>query len=166
MNGYGRHIETLPIESGVTAVYTVMIGQTFAVLGMALAKVSLSLFLLRIVVVTWHKFVLWFAIVSIMAISITVDFVFWLQCSPTKSIYDPRVDGECNVGVKDVSLLLGSMGYNSLLDDLWACSFFANLKTQKKAGAFLRTFSLRYSHGFSSGICRWNAKRRWPLQEA
>lgn len=109
VNGFGRHITELPVESSVKAVYYEMIGQTFAVLGMAFAKVSLSLFLLRIVVVPWHKAVLWFAIVSIMIISISVDVVFWVQCLPSESIYDKRVEGKCTVSVQEVSLTLGCM---------------------------------------------------------
>lgn len=48
--GFGQDINTLSIEDAVNAVKIEMIGQTFGVPGMAVAKWSLGLFLLRIVV--------------------------------------------------------------------------------------------------------------------
>lgn len=141
MNGFGRHIGELPVENSVKAVYYEMIGQTFAVLGMAFAKVSLSLFLLRIVVVTWHKAVLWFAIVSIMIVSISVDVVFWVQCLPSESIYDKRVKGKCTVSVEEVSLTLGCM---------WTCSPYLFLGREKCLNTD-RSTSLVCLWGFSAG---------------
>ncbi|KAJ6009531.1 hypothetical protein N7522_004547 [Penicillium canescens] len=42
--GFGQPISTLPIDSAVQAVYNEMIGQTFAVIGMAIAKLSWAFF--------------------------------------------------------------------------------------------------------------------------
>ncbi|GMF74839.1 unnamed protein product [Aspergillus oryzae] len=47
------------MDEAVQAVYMEMVGQTFAVLGMAIAKLSLGIFLLRIVVCPWSFQTTW-----------------------------------------------------------------------------------------------------------
>ncbi|KAK3357828.1 hypothetical protein B0T25DRAFT_630790 [Lasiosphaeria hispida] len=105
--GFGQPIAALDLDSAVRAVEWEMIGQTFAVVGMATAKVSLGLFLLRIVVKPWHRVVLWIASVLILAVSLVVGVLFWTQCLPPRSLYDPRVKGTCGFGIAPFSLLLG-----------------------------------------------------------
>ncbi|KAK4214255.1 hypothetical protein QBC37DRAFT_440268 [Rhypophila decipiens] len=106
--GFGQPITDLPLEDAVLAVKWEMVGQTFAVIGMATAKVSLGLFLLRIVFETWHKVVLVLASLSLLAVSILTAIVFWIQCIPPQSIFDPRVEGTCIIKVAPFSILLGS----------------------------------------------------------
>lgn len=55
------------------------IGQTFTVLGTAIAKWSLGLFLLRLVIERWQIIVIWTAMGCLMAASISVLFAFWMQ---------------------------------------------------------------------------------------
>ncbi|KAM7219069.1 hypothetical protein V8F06_005507 [Rhypophila decipiens] len=106
--GFGQPITDLPLEDAVLAVKWEMVGQTFAVIGMATAKVSLGLFLLRIVFETWHKVVLVLASLSLLAVSILTAVIFWIQCIPPQSIFDPRVEGTCIIMVTPFSILLGS----------------------------------------------------------
>lgn len=89
--------------------YKEMIGQTFAVLGLAIANISLGIFLLRIVVKAWHRISIWIAMVSVSLVSIMMVIVLWIQRTPTRSIYDPSVPGRTLVPVKHFSLLLGCM---------------------------------------------------------
>lgn len=76
--------------------------------GMATAKVSLGLFLLRIVVVTWHKVVIWVTIMSLLAVSVMTAIIFWIQCLPIDHLFDPRVGGRCIIQIQPFSILLGS----------------------------------------------------------
>lgn len=46
------------------------IGQSFAIVGMAIAKASLGSFLLRLVVMPWHKIAIWCAMVLVTLASI------------------------------------------------------------------------------------------------
>lgn len=108
LSGFGRHMYELTVDDAVHAVYTEMVGQTFAVVGMTVAKISLGLFLLRIVVSFWQKVVLWINIVAIFISSLVCAFVFWLQCIPSQAIYDPRVKGTCHVSVEGSAITLGS----------------------------------------------------------
>lgn len=81
--GFGRHMSEMTIDEAVHAVYTEMIGQTFVVVGMTVAKISLGLFLLRIVVSFWQEVVLWINIVAISISSLICAFTFWPQCIPS-----------------------------------------------------------------------------------
>lgn len=107
IHGFGQPITSLPMDSAVQAVYYEMIGQTFAVLGMAIAKLSLGIFLLRIVVKQWHRISIWFSMMSLSVVSVMTAIIFWIQRLPSESIYDPRVEGRTIVLVTPFSILLG-----------------------------------------------------------
>jgi hypothetical protein len=107
VHGFGQPIYTLPTDSAVQAVYNEMIGQTFAVIGMAIAKLSLGTFLLRIVVKQWHRISIWVSMVSLSIVSVMTATIFWIQRLPSKSIYDPRVPGRIIINVTPFSILLG-----------------------------------------------------------
>ncbi len=97
------------VEDLVRAILFEAIGQTFAVIGMAVAKWSLGLFLLRLVSETWHKIAIWVTMSSLMAASISVCFVFWLQCTPPAYLYDRRIPGGyCHINTTPVSFTLCS----------------------------------------------------------
>lgn len=107
--GFGQSITSLEMDLAVKAVYYEMIGQTFAVLGMAIAKLSLGIFLLRIVVKKWHRISIWISMVSLAIVSVMTAILFWIQKLPSESIYDPRVPGRLIVRVTPFSILLGCM---------------------------------------------------------
>lgn len=108
--GFGQDLPTLSLDDGGQAVLMEIIGQTFAVLGMALAKISLGIFLYRVVIKTWHKIAILIAMVELSASSILVAIVVWVQCLPSKHIWDPfRTPGKCSVPITPPSILLGCM---------------------------------------------------------
>lgn len=107
--GFGQSITSLEMDLAVKAVYYEMIGQTFAVLGMAIAKLSLGIFLLRIVIKQWHRISIWISMVSLAIVSVMTAILFWIQKLPSESIYDPRVPGRLVVRVTPFSILLGCM---------------------------------------------------------
>ncbi|KAF4471100.1 integral membrane pth11 [Fusarium albosuccineum] len=82
------------------------IGQTFAIIGMAVAKWSVGLFLLRTVVVQWHKVITWITMGALMTTSMSTCFVFWLQCSPPKYLWDRRISGRCHIDSTPLSMFL------------------------------------------------------------
>ncbi|CVK91792.1 related to integral membrane protein pth11 [Fusarium proliferatum] len=96
-----RNPDDLPV-----AILFEAIGQTFAVVGMAVAKWSLGLFLLRIVKETWHKIAIWISMAALAGASISTCFVFWLQCTPPKHLWDRRIPGKCTVDSTPVSMTL------------------------------------------------------------
>lgn len=89
------------------------ISQTFAVIGMAVAKWSLGLFLLRLVKETWHKVAIWATLAMLMSASLLCLFFFWLQCSPPAYLWDRSIPGGvCELPQLGVSIYLGSESRN------------------------------------------------------
>lgn len=99
----------IPPENVPGAIMWEAIGQCFAVIGMALAKWSLGLFLLRLVNQTWHKVSIWLVMGALMGASVSVCFVFMLQCSPPAYLWDRSIPGgHCDLNATPVSLTLTS----------------------------------------------------------
>ena len=98
---------SLSVDDAVKAVYYEMIGQTFVIVGMVIAKISLGIFLLRIVVKSWHRISIWVSMISLSIVSLMVLIIFWVQRLPSASIYDPRIQGRFIIGVTPFSLVLG-----------------------------------------------------------
>ncbi|KAJ5683484.1 hypothetical protein N7462_006649 [Penicillium macrosclerotiorum] len=149
--GFGQSITSLEMDSAVNAVYYEMIGQTFAVLGMAIAKLSLGIFLLRIVVKQWHRISIWISMVSLSVVSVMTAILFWVQRLPSESIYDPRVPGRTVVGITPFSILLGSWCaavdfYFALLP--WIFIWKLNMKFKEKM-----SIAISLSLGFVACVC-------------
>ena len=113
LHGFGRPIPSIDatpseFDEASLAIKTEMIGQTFAVVGMAVAKLSLGFFLLRIVVNKWQRLLIWFTIVSLSAVSTLCAVLFWTQCTPVQKIFDPiRTEGVCNFNITPFATTLG-----------------------------------------------------------
>lgn len=105
--GFGQDIAVLTADDAAKAIKWEMVGQTFAVLGMAIAKWSMGLFLLRIVMQRWHRVAIWSTMVSLLLVSLFTAVMFWIQCLPPAAIYDKRVKGKCIVRITPISILLG-----------------------------------------------------------
>ncbi|CAI7654462.1 unnamed protein product [Penicillium glandicola] len=151
VDGFGQSISTLDTDSAVKAVYNEMIGQTFAVLGMAIAKLSLGAFLLRIVVKQWHRISIWISMISLLIVSVMTAILFWVQRLPSESIYDPRVPGRTVLKVTPFSVLLGSWCaavdfYFALLP--WIFIWNLNMKFKEKM-----SIAISLSLGFIACIC-------------
>ncbi|KAK8013864.1 hypothetical protein PG990_007160 [Apiospora arundinis] len=104
--GLGQHAHDLEPADMARAVLLEVIGLTFAVTGMVIAKWSLGIFLLRLVMETAHKWAIWTAMLSLLAASISTCFVFWFQCTPPPYLWDRRIDGECHVDSTPVTMTL------------------------------------------------------------
>ncbi|KAF5574992.1 integral membrane protein pth11 [Fusarium pseudoanthophilum] len=97
--GFGQNVTDIMARDPDDLPFAILfeaIGQTFAVIGMAVAKWSLGLFLLRIVKERWHKIAIWISMGCLAGASISTCFVFWLQCTPP-NIDDPLHAGACGI---------------------------------------------------------------------
>jgi hypothetical protein len=84
------------------------IGQGICILGIALSKSSVAVFLLRIVVRRWHVYVLWFCIVSTSILCIITTTLLFLQCKPTAFLWDHSIEGGvCWLNFTHVGLSMG-----------------------------------------------------------
>lgn len=88
MHGFGQNMWDIPdAEDRAKAMFWQAMGQTAAVFGMAVAKWSLGLFLLRIAETRWNFVAIWAAMLILMGTSISTAFVFWLQVSTSNLHY-------------------------------------------------------------------------------
>ncbi|PLB34249.1 uncharacterized protein BDW47DRAFT_134456 [Aspergillus candidus] len=150
-HGFGQPMDSLPVDEAVKAVYNEIVGQTFAVLGMAIAKISLGIFLLRIVVKQWHRISIWISMVSLALISVLTAILLWAQKTPIKATYDPRVQGRLVVAITPFSILLGSWCaavdfYFALLP--WIFVWKLNMKFAEKI-----SIACSLSLGFIACVC-------------
>jgi hypothetical protein len=67
----------------------------------AWSKTSFALTLVRITSGKVNKFI-WFLIVSVNAVCLSMVIVNWTSCRPTQKLWDWYIDGECN----DVNVLV------------------------------------------------------------
>ncbi|KAH8657362.1 hypothetical protein BGZ61DRAFT_371278 [Ilyonectria robusta] len=106
--GFGQNQDDiLDLDDLSHAILFEATGQTFAVIGMAVAKWSLGLFLLRLVKARWHRIAIWISMACLMGASVSTCFVFWLQCTPPKFLWDRRIPGGfCHIDSTPVSMLL------------------------------------------------------------
>lgn len=81
---------------------------TFAITGNAMAKLSMGLFLLRVVQVRWHKIALWIAVTVTITTSSVWTIMLWNQTDPIRASWDPlRTPGKWHYQIKPLSVGLG-----------------------------------------------------------
>lgn len=108
-HGFGQNMwDILDPQDISAAVLYECIAQTFAVVGMAVAKWSLGPFLLRLVKETWHKVLIWGTLANLMTASLLCLFFFWFQCKPAAFLWDKSMEGECELPQLGVSIYLGT----------------------------------------------------------
>ncbi|KAI1388107.1 uncharacterized protein F4822DRAFT_408610 [Hypoxylon trugodes] len=115
--GLGQNFWQLKIDDTADAIFWTYVANSFAITGNAMAKLSMGLFLLRVVQVRWHKIALWTAVIITTATSIALTIMLWNQTTPRKASWDPlRTPGTWNIRIQPLSVGLG----------VWssACDFF------------------------------------------
>ncbi|KAI1341106.1 hypothetical protein F5Y15DRAFT_25025 [Xylariaceae sp. FL0016] len=108
MYGFGQGIDDLqPGTNYSTAMLFESLGQTSSMIGMATAKWSLGLFLLRLVNSRWQKAIIWSAMIWLLCAGITNDLIYWLDCKPPAYFWDPSIEvGHCDLTPLPISYLL------------------------------------------------------------
>ena len=107
-HGFGQNMwDVMPQSDISAAVLNCCIAQTFAVIGMAVAKWSLGLFLLRLVKERWHTVAIWVVLANLMTASLVCLFFFWFQCEPAAFLWNKSIGGKCELPQLAVSIYLG-----------------------------------------------------------
>lgn len=108
--GFGQNVSDIPDPEDISlAILLEAIGQIFAVLGMAVAKWSQGLFLLRLVVRIRHQAAIWIVMLVLICASVSLIFCFMLQCSPPAYLWDRTIEGgHCDVPMLPVSIVYAS----------------------------------------------------------
>lgn len=96
------------------------IGQGICIIGIAASKGSVAIFLLRIVIKRWHIALLWFCIASTTVLCVITTMLLYLQCRPTRFLWDQTVPGGyCWLNFTQVGL---TMGGKNCCQDIEACA--------------------------------------------
>jgi hypothetical protein len=107
-NGLGQSFWVLSLAESSEAIFWTYVANTFAITGNAMAKLSMGLFLLRVVQVRWQKIVLWVVVFLITATSLALAVMLWNQTDPVKASWDPlRTPGKWNIQIQPMSVGLG-----------------------------------------------------------
>jgi len=106
--GLGRDFWSLSLDDMSNAIFWTYVANSFAIIGNALAKLSMGLFLLRVVQITWHKVALWVLVAVTCGTSIALTIMLWNQTTPRKMAWDPvRTPGSWNFQMQPMSVGLG-----------------------------------------------------------
>ncbi|KAI1446006.1 hypothetical protein F5Y02DRAFT_87288 [Annulohypoxylon stygium] len=117
--GLGQNFWKLSIDDSSNAIFWTYVANSFAITGNSMAKLSMGLFLLRVVQVRWHKIALWVAVVITTTTSTALTIMLWNQTTPTKASWDPlRTPGTWNIRIQPMSVGLGV--WSSICDFFFA----------------------------------------------
>ncbi|KAF2865260.1 hypothetical protein BDV95DRAFT_507702 [Massariosphaeria phaeospora] len=118
--GIGLHFVDADMVKLVTGVKYMYLGEFFALLAMPTAKTSFCVTLLRLTAVPWHKWIIWFVIVTTNASMWAVAAMTFAQCSPIEKLWNLTLPGKCwdNRIVIYFSIFVGA--YSALMDILLA----------------------------------------------
>lgn len=107
-NGLGTDFWSLTFAQSSDAIFWTYVANSFAILGNALAKMSMGLFLLRVVQVRWHKVALWTLVGITGGSSVALTVMLWCQTTPARMAWDPiRTPGKWNIQIQPMSVGLG-----------------------------------------------------------
>ncbi|KAI1407383.1 hypothetical protein F5Y13DRAFT_183430 [Hypoxylon sp. FL1857] len=150
--GFGQHTTDISAEDVRMATKIEIIGQFSVSLAMGLSKTSVAMFLMRIIVAAWHKAILWFWIITMMAWSILLGISCFAQCSPVEAIWDARIKIKtCPINLTTIAFIMCSW---SAAMDFFLAAFpwvvLWNLNMQRKEKI---TICVSLSLGVLAGIC-------------
>lgn len=118
-HGLGLNFWTLTVAQGSDAIFWTYVANSFAITGNAMAKLSMGLFLLRVVQVRWHKLALWVAVIVTVTTSAVWVIMLWNQTDPIRASWDPlRTPGKWHYQIKPLSVGLGV--WSSICDFFFA----------------------------------------------
>lgn len=107
-HGLGQDFWRLSLENSSQAIFWTYVANSFAIIGNATAKLSMGLFLLRVVQVTWHKIALWLAVIITTATSVALTVMLWNQTTPVQASWDVlRTPGVWKINIQPTSVGLG-----------------------------------------------------------
>lgn len=117
--GLGQSFWSLSFEASSDAIFWTYVANSFAITGNAMAKLSMGLFLLRVVQVRWQRIALWAAVLVTTSTSVALTIMLWNQTDPVKASWDPlRTPGKWNISIQPMSVGLGV--WSSICDFFFA----------------------------------------------
>ncbi|ATZ56378.1 hypothetical protein BCIN_13g02180 [Botrytis cinerea B05.10] len=136
--GFGQHSSDLTIEAFANATRSEIIGQTFCIIGIATSKASASVFLLRLAVVEWHKWVLYITMFAVTGIAIICALFDFIRCDPIAHVWNPYIPAKCWVSTEQFTAISITVGGTSAAADFilavlpWIILWELNMKKKEK----------------------------------
>jgi len=132
--GLGRHAANLEMERTIYAMKLVWMAFQFTPTAEATGKISVAFLLMRI---TTSKKLKWFFYILIginIGINIGMMFSILMTCWPVRMLWDPRVQGHCNIFQRNVMTYFqgGSAAITDLILAIAPIPLLWNVKTSKK----------------------------------
>ncbi|KAL9004182.1 MAG: hypothetical protein Q9188_002997 [Gyalolechia gomerana] len=118
--GLGKHEVTIPLEQIPKVIKWIFINGPWGIMGVAIPKLAVVIFLSRIVGPTKRKqiWALYFMVITLIILSFVAAVLLFAQCDPPNHAWHPTEEAECwnpNV-VADYSLFVGSYSaFNDLV---------------------------------------------------
>ncbi|KAF1364275.1 hypothetical protein EJ07DRAFT_98561 [Lizonia empirigonia] len=134
------------------AVFWEAVGQGICIMGIAVSKASVALFLLRIVLRRWHIVLLWSVIITTSIFCTITTTLLFLQCKPVAFLWDETIPGGyCPITFTDVGLSMGA--WSATMDFVlailpWPVVMGLNMKRKEKI-----TIACGLSLGVFAGAC-------------
>ncbi|KAI5917282.1 hypothetical protein F4810DRAFT_718066 [Camillea tinctor] len=150
--GLGRSVTEIDsLDDVARAILYGTIGQTLYLIGMVTAKISMALFLLRLVTTLTDKIVIWIPTIVFIISALTSLIVFWLSCTPPAYLWDHRIDGHCYIDPGPGSL---NSTIWSIIVDFWHTVFPWYLLWKLNMAIREKTvIAISMSFGIVAGIC-------------
>ncbi|CZR60696.1 related to integral membrane protein pth11 [Phialocephala subalpina] len=152
--GFGRHASELTTKSFVEATRAEIIGQTFCIIGIATSKASAAVFLLRITIIQWHRWILHFLIVAVAVPCFLCALFDFIRCDPVAHVWNPTIDAKCWISTEGFTTLSITVGVSSAWADLvlailpWFILWNLQMKRKEKI-----LIASSMSLGFFAMIC-------------
>jgi len=151
-HGLGTSFWALSLQDSSDAIFWTYVANTFAITGNAMAKLSMGLFLLRVVQLRWHRVALWVLVIITCATSTALVIMLWNQTTPVKASWDPlRTPGKWNISIQPLSVGLGV--WSSICDFFFAAFpwlFIWSLRMSQREKVMLAG---GMSLGVIAGVC-------------
>ena len=109
LSGFGAPKTTvLSPEQSIQVAKLILISECLILSIFSIGKSSVAIFQLRIVIIPWQRYLLWFIIISVNLFYYILIPWDLLQCSPTAHLWDPSIPAKCHYkAIVPYSVFLG-----------------------------------------------------------
>jgi len=107
--GLGKHDVDISGPNKILWNKYFILSTVFSVVAVPVSKTSFAVTLLRIAAKTWHKWAIWFIIVTMNFVMFLVAILLLAQCRPVERIWNKKVEGHCwtSVAQRHISIFAG-----------------------------------------------------------
>ncbi|KAF4994213.1 hypothetical protein FDECE_13210 [Fusarium decemcellulare] len=153
VHGMGQHADQLEIPQIADAILYLLCAQSVVAMAIGMGKVTVAVFLLRIVTASWHRWFLWFCIASMMILSILLAVTVFAQCTPVESIWNPLLADQkvCYVSLTVVAFI--DCAYAAAMDFALAAFPWLALRELKMKRKERISICVSLSLGVFAGVC-------------